>query len=77
MDPTKGVVYALGAVLIVTGLILLFVETGLAAWIPSGIAVAGLVILIGLFVIGLSHRTHDEREVTHTEHHPEYHHHEK
>lgn len=63
--------YALGAVLVVAGLILLFFESGLAGWIPSGIAAAGLIILIGLFVLGLSDSGREDANVRteHVEHH--------
>lgn len=68
MNMGQAVLYTLGAVILVVGIVLLFVESGLATWIPTGIALAGLLIIVGLLVIGLSDRDKDT-EVTHVEHH--------
>lgn len=73
MNGARTLLYAFGALLVIAGIVLLFFETGLAAWVPPGIAVAGLVILIGVAVMGLSERGPTERrEETKVE---EHHHH--
>jgi hypothetical protein len=50
----RMLLYVLGAGLMIAGIALLFFETGLDAWVPAGVALAGLIILIGLLVVGLS-----------------------
>lgn len=48
--------WGLGAVLVVVGIGLLLVETGLASWIPQSILGAGIVILLGIIVMGMANR---------------------
>lgn len=69
MNFARGLLYVLGAGLVIVGLFMLFVETGLAAWVPTGIAIAGLVVLLGLFVMGLSDRAETRRGTVREEHH--------
>jgi hypothetical protein len=69
MSAANAILYVLGAALIVVGLGLLFFETGLAAWVPPGIAIAGLVIIVGMMVLGLSGRTDRHVEEEHHHHH--------
>lgn len=45
-----------GAVLVVIGIGLLLVETGLASWVPPSIIGAGIVILLGIIVMGMANR---------------------
>lgn len=59
MNATRVFLWIVGALLIVTALVLLFFETGLATWVPTGIALAGLLLVIGLFVMGLSDKTEE------------------
>lgn len=74
MSAAKALFYVLGAALVVAGIVLLFFQTGLAAWVPPGIALAGLVIIVGMLVIGLSDRSDEDHDVHHEEHH---HHHDR
>ncbi len=46
--------YLLGAFLLILDLWLIFFETGLDRWVPVGVAVAGVILLLGLVAIGLS-----------------------
>lgn len=76
MNPLRALLYILGAALVVVGIFMLFFETGLAEWVPPGIALAGLVILVGLFVLGLSEGAREgPRERDTDVHHTEHHHH--
>lgn len=52
----RTLLYVLGAVLMIVGIGMLFFETGLDAWVPAGVALAGLIILVGLLIVGLSER---------------------
>ena len=67
MNATRTMLYFVGAALIVAGIVMLFFQTGLAAWVPTGIAVAGLIILVGLFVMGMSDRAKSDTHVEHVE----------
>lgn len=69
MGIARMLLYFLGALLVLAGLVMLFFETGLSAWVPTGIALAGLVILIGLLVLGLSDRSDVDRHERVEEHH--------
>lgn len=60
MAIARMLLYFLGGLLLIAGIAMLFFETGLAGWIPGSIAVAGLVILVGLLVMGLSDRAPEE-----------------
>lgn len=64
MNIVRNVGYALGAFLIVVGLVLLFVESGLAAWVPLGVALAGLLIVLGFVVLGLAETPPEPRART-------------
>jgi len=65
MAIARTLLYFLGGVLLIGGIVLLFVETGLADWVPGGVALAGLIILIGLLVMGMADHTTEERHVIH------------
>lgn len=56
MSPTRTILWVFGVGLLIAGLMLIYFETGVAQWIPSTIAVAGLLIIVGLLVIGFSER---------------------
>ena len=71
MGIARMVFYLLGGLLMIIGLGMLFFATGLDAWIPGSIVVAGLIIILGLLVMGMSDRT-PETDHTHTR---EVHHH--
>lgn len=71
MGIARMVFYLLGGLLLIIGLGMLFFATGLDAWIPGSIVVAGLIIILGLLVMGMSDRT-PEPEHAHTR---EVHHH--
>ncbi len=70
MSAKRLLLYGLGSALAIGGLVLLFFETGLSNWVPSGIAVAGLIIMVGVAVIGMSNKARKEMRVDeHHEHH--------
>lgn len=73
MNAARTLLYTLGTLLVIAGIVMLFFETGLSAWVPPGIALAGLVIVIGVAVLGLSDRAQDDKRVDET--HVERHHH--
>ena len=50
------VLYLLGAFLIVLALWMFYVAAGVAQWVPVGIAIAGLVVIAGLLIIGAADR---------------------
>lgn len=56
MGFARSITWGLGAVLVVAGIGLLLVETGLASWIPPSIIGAGIVIILGLIVMGMANR---------------------
>lgn len=56
MGFARSITWGLGAVLVVVGIGLLLVETGLASWIPPSIIGAGIVIILGLIVMGMANR---------------------
>lgn len=69
MDAGRMLLYFVGGALVIGGIVMLFFETGLSAWVPAGVALAGLIILVGLFVVGLSGSVDED------EHYVEEHHH--
>lgn len=54
MTFARAVTWGFGAILVVVGIILLLVETGLASWIPQSIIGAGIIILLGIIVMGMA-----------------------
>lgn len=56
MGESRIGLYLLGGLVLVAGLAMLFFQTGLSAWIPGGIAAAGLVLILGLLIMGASDR---------------------
>lgn len=57
MSFARSVMWGLGAVLVVVGVGLLLVETGLASWIPQSILGAGIVVLLGIIVMGMANKS--------------------
>lgn len=56
MGFARAVTWGIGAVLVVIGIALLLVETGLASWIPQSILGAGVVVLLGIIVMGMANK---------------------
>ncbi|HLE96545.1 MAG TPA: hypothetical protein VI997_04170 [Candidatus Thermoplasmatota archaeon] len=52
----RFLVYALGLTLVAVALWLLFFETGVAAWVPYGVLVAAVLLVVGLGVMAGSDR---------------------
>jgi uncharacterized membrane protein len=56
MTATRVVVWVLGLALVVAAVFLLFFETGLHRFVPIGIALAGLLLIIGVAIMGAADR---------------------
>lgn len=66
MNGTRLVVWLIGVALVVVAMFLLFFETGVASYVPVGIALAGLLLIVGVIVMGMSEKMRGE-----TTHHHE------
>ncbi len=73
MSATRLMLYTLGSLFVIGGIVMLFFETGLDKWISSGMALAGLIIIVGVAVMGLADKARKDVHVD--EHHVDEHHH--
>lgn len=75
MGIARMVFYVVGGLLLIIGLGMLFFATGLDAWIPGSIVVAGLIIILGLLVMGMSERTPEPERTREVHHYDDEHRH--
>lgn len=78
MNPARTLMYLFGGILIIVGIGMLLLWSEISAWIPTTIAVAGLVILVGLLIMAFSDqmtrgRPVDEHQDRPAERHDHYH----
>lgn len=56
MSLGRSITWGLGAILVLVGIGLLLVETGLASWIPPAILGAGIIVVLGIIVMGMANK---------------------
>ena len=69
MKQTRVVLYILGVTLVVVSLLLLFFETGLNRWVPVGIAIAAMLLIVGLAIVSLGERGGGQEDIRMEERH--------
>jgi len=63
MNGTRLVVWIIGVALVVFAIFLLFFQTGLSAYVPAGIALAGLILIVGVIVMSAAEGMHSHEHV--------------
>jgi small neutral amino acid transporter SnatA (MarC family) len=69
MDATRVLIWIIGLALVVVAAFMLFFQTGLNRFVPLSIAGAGLLLIIGVAVMSMSEKMHDDHETVTEEHH--------
>jgi NADH:ubiquinone oxidoreductase subunit 6 (subunit J) len=65
LNGVRMVLYLFGTILVLAGLWMLLAETGLAKWVPTGLLVAGVLLIVGMAVMGFAEHAPAEHEHGH------------
>ena len=63
MNVTRMLLFIVGGALMIVAVGMLFFETGLNQWVSAGVALAGLLLLVGLLIVGVSDRTRGDDDI--------------